>query len=769
MKKFTWLLSGIMLLFVTVTSQAQINRLWVGGANGTWSVGTNWSPSGTPTGNDTATISSNTNISLDINLTLGGLRITNNASVILDAPASRDVLLYGTTQNSPALWVDEGSTLTMLTSGASGAFHMAFASSAKAWINGTLICRGNSASGDARLEGDVAGTNRIYINGTYLSDLNSGNLIGDTRNLFFNAGSTYQLNDNGGLVPNAFYDSLSLIKITGTKNSPPTFLTSGFSDKYYGSILYDGSQQTADINLSISTSATYKSILKGSFDILSTNGRQLNLATNLRNFYVWNNFNVSGGSYVNMGNGSITQMWVTGDLSIDNGCTLYMNLGFNVNETDSLSIGGDIFIDGTLISSKGYLNLNGTNGKQSITSQQGALFGVEFDVVINNPAGINLLSDFAIPHSLYLKNGIVETGPLYSLFMNGDAASIWDASSKSHIKGNLIRSTNTDNSYYFAVGDGLRFRPVEVEPCCSSATSYQVSYVNDNPYISIGSAIAKPLTGISNTEYWKVRGSGKVKLIIPLDGAVSASPRNPIESDTLMVAAWNSSANEWEQVYNADGIIYPGSSTSGQLVSGDLTSSEIGTIDSKYTIAFRADILPIRLLSFKALLQNNSTALQWITDGLEANGFFEVMKSNDGRNFFAVQQIKTIKGQTSYQHTDNLLQKGIQFYQLKMTDGDGKITYSEVAAVSYNGKAVIRIQPNPVRTNAILVYDAVTAGTITLKIFSSSGQLTLQQNSSVSNGENKIELNMSNLPAGNYQVQVVQNGNIFQTVPLIKQ
>lgn len=762
MKIITCFFGGMMILCVQV-GKAQKNKLWIGGSSGTWSVAGNWSPSGTPSGNDTVIINNSANILLDINLTLGSLRIINNATVTLDAPANRDVLLYGTTAISPALLIETGSTFTMLTSGATGAFHMAFASSAKAWINGTLICRGNSASGDARLEADVAGTNRIYVNGKYISDTNSGNLTGDTRTLFFNAGSVYELNDNGGLVPNALYDSLSTIKITGSKNAPPTFLTSGFSDKYYGSIIYDGSKQTTDINLSISTSTIYKSIIKGSLSITNTNGFKLFLATNLRNFYVWNDFNISDMSYVVMANGSIAQMWVTGDFSIDYGNTLYMNLGFNPTPIDTLSIGGDLVINGSVYSHTGPLNLNGTNGKQSITAAIGGLSGPEFNVVINNVSGIQLLTDFTIPYNLYLIDGIIETGPLYKLFMFDGGARIEQASSKSYINGNLTWATNTSNPYYFPVGDSQRFRPVEIQPCCSTANAFTVRYEHNNPYTDIGSEIAKPLTGISNTEYWHVSGGDKARLIIPLDGPVSASPRNPIESDTLMIAKW-AATSEWQPVYNPDGIIYPGTSTNGMLVSGELTG-----LNSSFTIAFRADILPIRLISFKAMIQNNATAIQWITDGLETNGFFDVMKSNDGRNFSTIQQIKTIQGQTNYQYTDNLLQKGNQFYKLKMTDGDGKVAYSDVASVSYNGKAVIRIRPNPVRTNAMLVYDAATAGTITAKIFNPSGQLMLHQSMNVAIGENNIPLDLSELAAGSYQLQILQNGTVIQTVPLIKQ
>lgn len=761
------ILTLIMLLFCLQNIHAQ-NKIWIGGSSGTWSVASNWNPSGTPGGNDTVTINQDANIALDINLTLGSLRILNNASVTLDAPANRDVLLFGNTQSSPALLIEDGCNFTMLTSGASGAFHMAFASFAKAWINGTLTCRGNSVNGDARLEADNGGTNKIYINGTYLSDVNSGNLIGDTRNLFFNAGSVYQLNDNGGLIPNALYDSLSLIKITGTKNSQPVFLTSGFTDNYYGSILYDGSQQTADINLSISTNATYKSIVKGDFDVINTKGLNLYLATNLRNFYIQNNFTIGTECQVKLGNGSIAQMWVNGDFTLGENSTLYLNGGLNIDGNDSLSVGGNVDINGEFIASMGHLQLNGTNGKQFITQNiSGRLFGTGSDLIINNPSGVELLSDLNTPFNLILKNGNIETGPSFTvyLFYFETDPEIFEASSKSYINGNLSRSISTNNRTNFPVGDGLRFRPIDVQPCCSTfggGSGYRVTYFHNNPYTTIGSEIAKPLTGISNTEYWNVSG-GLGKVYIPLDGVVTASPRDPIESDTLLIAAW-SDADKWEQVYTADGIIYPGTSTIGELVSGSINSG----VDRKFTIAFRADILPIRLIAFVASINNNTAHITWTTDGLESNGFFEIMKSSDSRNFVSVAKLQTVKGQANYSFIDNDLSTGIQYYKLKMTDAEGKISCSEISSVNYINKAIIKLQPNPAHQTSLLFIESETEGIILIKVFNTLGQLVQEQKNFIRVGENTITLQLQNIAVGNYQVQVSENASLLKTFQLIK-
>jgi hypothetical protein len=754
----------IFLTFLFQLIHAQTTKLWTGGASGTWSVFSNWSPSGTPAGNDTVIINTDATILLDINLNLGGLRILNNANVVLNAPASRDVLLYGTQENSPALLVESGAILTMLTSGASGAFHMAFASSAKAWINGTLICKGNSPSGDARLEGDVAGTNRIYINGIYLSDENSGNLTGDTRNLFFNAGSTYQLNDNGGLIPNAFFDSLSTIKITGTTNAQPTFLTSGFSDKYYGSIIYDGGKQTADINLSISSSVNYKSIVKGSFQVSGSNGRKLYMATNLRNFFVWNDFIIGNESKVILAGGSLFQMSVFGNFSIEKGSRLDLTEG--ANNTDTVNIGGNLSIAGQ-VNGGGYLHLNGNKGKQSIIeTPDGVLQGTSLNLVINNVSGVRLLSDLFLPHSLILKEGIIETGPLYTISMTDGSAGIFDASGNSYINGNLSRATGLPVRYQFPVGDEFTYRPVDLQPCCSTLSTFTVSYVGENPYTTIGSTIAQPLTGISNTEYWHVTGDGRATLIIPLSGTVSASPRNPIESDTLMIATWSSS-NEWQPVYNPAGILFPGTISSGELISGDLSTG--GPFDAAYTIAYRADVLPIKLFSFDATRQADIISLQWVTDGLENNGWFEVMQSSDARHYESVSRIKSIVGQTQYNFLVRVADNATKYFKLKIIDGDGRITFSNVVVVQINSNPDIRLQPNPATSSTNLHIISTMSGTINARIYSQDGRLVLNKAFLIIGGFNQFPLQLGQLSKGMYEVQVWQDKRLLSAISLIKQ
>lgn len=731
-------------------------KTWIGGAAGTWSAAANWSPSGTPVSTDTVIFNSNAAVSLDINLTLGSLRIINNANVELNAPATRDITLYGTSEASPALLVENGSTFIMSTG--SSAFHMSFATAAKAWINGMMICKGTSAGGDARLQADVIGTNRIYINGTYLSDVNSGNISGDTRTLFFNAGSVFQLNDNGGTVPNANWDSLSTIKLTGVTSSAPVFLTSGFSDTYYGSIEYDCSSQANDVNLSIATSSTYKSFVRGNFSIKNTGLRKVSLATNLRNFFIKGNFEVAGPSaVVSMGNGAFGQsvMEVWKNFTVASGNTFSMQ--DNADGKDTLRIGGDLNIAGTITSNSnaaGLLELNGA-AQQQILSSFSILSTI--NLKINNAAGIMLKpNSFSTAGKLYLTSGIVYANSFSSPgfnILNTDINAIEGGSANSYIDGYISRSVNTGSEYNFPVGRGGRYRPCVMIPATSDAAVYNAEYFD----VSATSAgwVTNPLAGTCNTEYWQIKTSvNNARIKLSLDGVLQALPRNPNASDTLVLAKYIDLG--WQNISDDAGKLYPGNASSGDVLSGviDLSSSS----GSAVTFGFIADVLPIRLISFSVNKKDNKSALiKWTTDGLEDKGSFELMRSTDGRNFISIKTVPAVLNKTDYSFIDNNLPAGMSYYKLKMTDRDNKITWSDVRTVVNikSGIYIISVSPTATTSNTTVKIFSENENKGTLLICNTHGAVVQSININLLKGETNISINAGALAKGLYKVFII--------------
>ncbi|MEO5570174.1 MAG: hypothetical protein ABIT08_05690, partial [Bacteroidia bacterium] len=117
--------------------------------------------------------------------------------------------------------------------------------------------------------------------------------------------------------------------------------------------------------------------------------------------------------------------------------------------------------------------------------------------------------------------------------------------------------------------------------------------------------------------------------------------------------------------------------------------------------------LPVKLISFKAVLENNIVNLSWVTASEINNDYFNVERSTDGKSFVSIIKVKGA-GSTSvlhqYKATDAPV-SGTYYYRLKQTDFNGQFAFSYIEAVdrkenslSENSLAIKSISPNPFST-----------------------------------------------------------------------
>lgn len=97
------------------------------------------------------------------------------------------------------------------------------------------------------------------------------------------------------------------------------------------------------------------------------------------------------------------------------------------------------------------------------------------------------------------------------------------------------------------------------------------------------------------------------------------------------------------------------------------------------------------------------------------------------------------------------------YYQLKMIDLDGFVTYSSILnqqCEKVTGK--ISVGPNPFNQFIHGSIEAITKGTANMTLYDGMGKLLSQKNVQILNGSNSFSVDgMDNLPAGNYYLKVV--------------
>ncbi|MEL6593848.1 MAG: cohesin domain-containing protein, partial [Bacteroidota bacterium] len=110
---------------------------------------------------------------------------------------------------------------------------------------------------------------------------------------------------------------------------------------------------------------------------------------------------------------------------------------------------------------------------------------------------------------------------------------------------------------------------------------------------------------------------------------------------------------------------------------------------------------PVEMLDFQATAQDGNAKLEWITASETDNHYFEVQKSENGVDFFAIGTVEgagTTQEHTYYQFEDQITASKL-FYRLQQVDFDGSASLSDIVELNTNQSENdwIQIYPNPSR------------------------------------------------------------------------
>ncbi len=128
-------------------------------------------------------------------------------------------------------------------------------------------------------------------------------------------------------------------------------------------------------------------------------------------------------------------------------------------------------------------------------------------------------------------------------------------------------------------------------------------------------------------------------------------------------------------------------------------------------------ILPVSLISFKGHQEPEGNVLYWATGSEKNNDFFEIMKSDDGINFYSIGKItgtNQASGISNYTFTDySNNNKSVSYYYLVQYDQDGTATKSTIISIR-SPFATPVVSPNPSSGNftVSLPYDKAVTVTV---------------------------------------------------------
>ena len=167
--------------------------------------------------------------------------------------------------------------------------------------------------------------------------------------------------------------------------------------------------------------------------------------------------------------------------------------------------------------------------------------------------------------------------------------------------------------------------------------------------------------------------------------------------------------------------------------------------------------LPLVILYFNGSCAVTQQNISWAT-GEETNmRSIDLMYSGDGKKFSLLSAISPKGSNSVYSYANDMALPGNNYYQLKMTDLDGSISYSAILNINcQNISDKMSAGPNPFINYFNISIESTTAGPATITFYDVMGKLLSQRIVPLQEGSNQISYEgMGGLPYGIYYLRII--------------
>jgi hypothetical protein len=93
--------------------------------------------------------------------------------------------------------------------------------------------------------------------------------------------------------------------------------------------------------------------------------------------------------------------------------------------------------------------------------------------------------------------------------------------------------------------------------------------------------------------------------------------------------------------------------------------------------------------------ESNKVWLQWNVDSAEEGDYFIIERAVEGNRYETIGALRKEKNNNHYELTDIAPPNGTDFYRIRYTGQDGRLSYSKAMPVSLSGEIDFKFYPNP--------------------------------------------------------------------------
>jgi len=204
-----------------------------------------------------------------------------------------------------------------------------------------------------------------------------------------------------------------------------------------------------------------------------------------------------------------------------------------------------------------------------------------------------------------------------------------------------------------------------------------------------------------------------------------------------------------------------------------LTSAGTFSIND-FTFNGVTGLLPIKLEYFNGSKQGSTNLLSWRLDcSNSSKAVMDIQRSKDGSNFNTIKNVTAdaLACLQAFEYNDKDPLPGYNYYRLRITDADNKITYSN-RVVLLNSKTNLGISavfPAVANNTALLQITAAQKTQLSIVIIDCTGRTVQKTSAVLEAGNNTIQLDLSKLTTGVYRVIGYTAKERTTTVQFIKQ
>ncbi len=244
---------------------------------------------------------------------------------------------------------------------------------------------------------------------------------------------------------------------------------------------------------------------------------------------------------------------------------------------------------------------------------------------------------------------------------------------------------------------------------------------------------------------------------------------NIFAENSLLAQRWNPSLapkTGWGDFLGVGGTDPGGGGLTNHASSGTVTS---GNFFRSWTLSSQNSPLPIQISSFTGTCSSGAALIQWTSQSELNNDYYTVKKTNDNVHFETVGTVKgagTTSMSNNYSLTDNSPYPGTSYYYLYQTDFDnntnlvgsipftGCATPTSTSVTAFNTSSYIQVEIN-----------SIASDNFNISLTNLLGQTILNENHSVSLGNNVIQLN--NVLSSGIYILNVKNDKVNFTKKLV--